>query len=414
MLINYLKIAFKVMLRRKFYTFVSLFGIAFTLLILNLVVAMADYSLSSRAPEVHLDRLLIIDRAKGENEHSSYHSGPGYALLDRYARGLPGAENFTITSSVDIVTSFLNGKKIESRLRRTDGAFWEVMQFTFVEGGPFTRADETQQNFVAVINERTRERFFGGPPAVGRELRADGQTFTVVGVVRDVPITRPMSHSEIWIPISIAKSPTYREELLGSFQGIVLAEERSKFPMIKEEFRSRLASAELPDPDLFDRLQSGAFTPLEMLARGFFGVQDFETAPLGRMILAIAAGALLFMLLPALNMINLSLSRILERSSEIGVRKAFGASSWGLVGQFLVEGIVLSLVGGAIGLALSVLVIRVITGSDLIPYAQLTINVRVFLYGLVLTLVFAVLSGAYPAWRMSRLHPVEALHGRAR
>jgi putative ABC transport system permease protein len=336
MLINYLKIAFKVMLRRKFYTFVSLFGIAFTLLILNLVVAMADYSLSSRAPEVHLDRLLIIDRAKGENEHSSYHSGPGYALLDRYARGLPGAENFTITSSVDIVTSFLNGKKIESRLRRTDGAFWEVMQFTFVEGGPFTRADETQQNFVAVINERTRERFFGGPPAVGRELRADGQTFTVVGVVRDVPITRPMSHSEIWIPISIAKSPTYREELLGSFQGIVLAEERSKFPMIKEEFRSRLASAELPDPDLFDRLQSGAFTPLEMLARGFFGVQDFETAPLGRMILAIAAGALLFMLLPALNMINLSLSRILERSSEIGVRKAFGASSWGLVGQFLV------------------------------------------------------------------------------
>jgi putative ABC transport system permease protein len=75
---------------------------------------------------------------------------------------------------------------------------------------------------------------------------------------------------------------------------------------------------------------------------------------------------------------------------------------------------VLSLVGGAIGLGLSALVIRVVTYSDLIPYAQLTLNVRVFLYGLVLTLVFAALSGAYPAWRMSRLHPVEALHGRAR
>ena len=132
------------------------------------------------------------------------------------------------------------------------------------------------------------------------------------------------------------------------------------------------------------------------------------------MILSIAAGALLFMLLPALNMINLSLSRILERSSEIGVRKAFGASSWGLVGQFLVEGVVLSLVGGAIGLGLSALVMRVVSYSDLIPYAQLTLNVRVFLYGLVLTLVFAALSGAYPAWRMSRLHPVEGLHGRAR
>jgi putative ABC transport system permease protein len=414
MLSNYLKIAIKVMLRRKFYTFVSLFGIAFTLLILNIVVAMADHSLSPGAPEVHLDRFLIIDRAKGESEHSTYYSGPGYALLDRYARDLPGVENFTITSTRDTVASFLEGKKIESTLRRTDGAFWEVMQFTFLEGGPFTRADEVQRNSVAVINERTRERFFGGEPAMGRELRADGQTFTVIGVVRDVPITRPLAHAEIWVPITIAKSSQYREELLGSFRGIVLAEDRSRFPMIKEEFQSRLASAELPDPELYDRLQSGAFTPLELLARGFFGIQEFDAAPTGRMILSIAAGALLFMLLPALNMINLNLSRILERSSEIGVRKAFGASSWELVGQFLVEGVVLSLVGGAIGLGLSALVIRVVTYSDLIPYAQLTLNVRVFLYGLVLTLVFAALSGAYPAWRMSRLHPVEALHGRAR
>jgi putative ABC transport system permease protein len=133
-----------------------------------------------------------------------------------------------------------------------------------------------------------------------------------------------------------------------------------------------------------------------------------------RFTLLVGSLALLFMALPVLNLINLSLSRILERSSEIGVRKAFGASSWTLVGQFLVESVVLTLIGGALGLALSALAIRMLGNADFIPYAQLSLNFRVFLYGLAFALAFGVLSGAYPAWRMSRLHPVEALHGRAK
>ena len=59
------------------------------------------------------------------------------------------------------------------------------------------------------------------------------------------------------------------------------------------------------------------------------------------------------MLLPTLNLVNINISRIMERASEIGVRKAFGASSRTLVGQFVVENIILTLVGGAFGLVLS-------------------------------------------------------------
>ena len=61
----------------------------------------------------------------------------------------------------------------------------------------------------------------------------------------------------------------------------------------------------------------------------------------------------LFMALPTLNLVNINLSRILERSSEIGVRKAFGASSRTLVGQFVMENVILTLVGGALALVLS-------------------------------------------------------------
>ena len=413
MLSNYLKIAVKVLLRRKFYTFVSLFGIAFTLTILMLGSAMLDNVVFPNAPETKLDRMLTIDRAKMSGPNSSSTSAPGYLLLDRYARDLPGVETFSIISDPDKVPSFIDGEKIESYLRRTDGAFWEIMEFEFIEGSPFTEDDNLAGNFVAVINETTRERLFDGGSAVGKKLRADGNAFTVVGVVRDVPMIRMACFSEIWAPIGSFRSTAYREDWLSGFMGIVLAEDRDKLPQIQEEFQSRLAAIELPDPERYDTLQSSAFTRFEAISH-HLAEDDWSDAPVVRFTLLVGSLALLFMALPVLNLINLSLSRILERSSEIGVRKAFGASSWTLVGQFLVESVVLTLIGGALGLALSALAIRMLGNADFIPYAQLSLNFRVFLYGLAFALAFGILSGAYPAWRMSRLHPVEALHGRAK
>jgi putative ABC transport system permease protein len=104
----------------------------------------------------------------------------------------------------------------------------------------------------------------------------------------------------------------------------------------------------------------------------------------------------------------------MERASEIGVRKAFGASSWTLVGQFVVENILLTLIGGAIGFALSRFVLQFITGSGWFPYAEFHLNYRVFLGGLALAVIFGLFSGVYPAWKMSRLNPVQALKGGAR
>ena len=340
---------------------------------------------------------------------------PGYRLLDSYARDLPGVELFSIASTESRVTSFVGGNKIESELRRTDGEFWEIMQFDFVEGGPYTRTDVREGNFVAVINESSRERFGLGDSALGKTIRIDGQAFDVVGVVRDVPITRRFTFAQVWAPISTAKSTSYKDALLGDFLGIVLAKSRGEFPAIKSEFARRMAAAEIPDPEQYDTLTSGAYTQFEQLAREIAGTsseEDVRTAPVARLTGMLVMVTTAFMLLPALNLINLSLSRILERASEIGVRKAFGASSWTLVGQFLVENVVLTLIGGALGFALSVVVLRIVTDSGLIPYADLRVSIRVFVAGLGLALLFAVVSGAYPAWRMSRLHPVEALRGR--
>jgi putative ABC transport system permease protein len=99
----------------------------------------------------------------------------------------------------------------------------------------------------------------------------------------------------------------------------------------------------------------------------------------------------------------------MERSSEIGVRKAFGASSRTLVGQFIVENMILTVLGGILGVLLSLLIISVLNSSNLITHMNLTINLAVLGYSLLACLMFGLISGVYPAWRMSKLNVVTAL-----
>ena len=85
-----------------------------------------------------------------------------------------------------------------------------------------------------------------------------------------------------------------------------------------------------------------------------------------------------------------------------------------LVGQFLVENVVLTLVGAALGFVFAAWLLRAVNASGIIQYASLQLNYRIFAWGVGLAVAFGLLSGVYPAWRMSRLHPVEALKGAAR
>jgi putative ABC transport system permease protein len=414
MLRNYVKTAFKVFARRKFFTFVSLFGISFTLVVLMVATAMLDHTFAAHPPEVNHDRTVGLFHAQMIGPHMRWSSEPGYKLLDANLRGLPGAERMSIFSDVRTVHSYPGGTKVKSSLKRTDADFWRILRFHFLEGGPFTDEDVRDARFVAVINRTTRERFFGDAPAVGRTLEADGQRFTVIGVVEDVAALRRTPFADIWAPLTTAKNDGYKREIMGGFSGIVLARDRADIPGIKAEFRSRVRTVELPDRKRYERLLAPLETRFESISRLFSRDFDSEESHAERMIAVLAGVALVFMLLPTINLVNLNVSRMMERASEIGVRKAFGASSRTLVGQFVVENVLLTLIGGVFGLLASVLVLDALSASGLVQYAQFGLNLRIFFYGLALAVFFGVFSGVYPAWRMSRLHPVEALRGAAR
>jgi putative ABC transport system permease protein len=412
MLNHYLVLAVKVLLRRKFFTFISLFGIGFTLLVLTVVTALFDHAFGPDATEPHQDRTLYALQAVMYGPHNMWSSRGGFKLFDKYARNLPGVERLSIFEGNRTVQSYVDGRKIASSLKRTDDEFWRILEFTFLEGGPYGTADLAEARFVAVINATTRQRFFGGRPGVGQTLEADGQRFRVVGVVEDVSEVRMVPYAEIWVPYTTAKTDAYKKEVMGDWNAMALAKDRAAMEGIHQEFNSRLLRAELPDPKQFLAIVAPFETKFEGFARMMpTGDRKSPERQVWKVVGLLAGLALLFVLIPTVNLVNINISRIMERASEIGVRKAFGAPARTLVGQFLIENILLTLVGGLVGFFLSILVLRAIGQSGLFTYAEFSLNPRVFAYGMTLAVLFGLISGVYPAWRMSRLNPVDALKG---
>ena len=412
MLTNYFKIALKVLGRRKFFTFISLFGITLTLVVLMVAAAMLDNGFAPQQPESRFDRVLgtYVVGIYGENGGTT--SNPGYRFVDKYVRGLSKAEATSIFTGSSPMTMYHDRRKLETHIRRTDGAYWRILDFQFLEGGPFTEADNQNANYVAVITDDMRERLYGpNASAVGKSFVLDGQRFRVVGVVPSVPITRRVGFSEIWAPIRTIKGE-YQKSMIGNFNAIVLARSSSDFDALRSEFQQRLINFEFEDPKNQNRVVAGLDTMFEAAARNIIGNQtDVDRPMMLRLILTLVA--LLFITLPTVNLVSINLSRILERASEIGVRKAFGASSRTLVGQFVMENVVLTVIGGVVAFVLATWILSLISSAQFIPYATFKVNPRIFGYGMLLAAFFGVVSGVYPAWRMSRMHPVNALKGGA-
>ena len=414
MITNYIKLALKVLGRRKFFTFISLFGISLTLVVLMVATALLDNVFAPHKPESRFDRVVGVYILGVYGPQGGYTGHPGYKFLNTYVRGLKDAENTSFFTNMSLLTMYHEGRKVDTHLRRTDGAYWQILDFQFLEGGPFTEADNQNASFVAVITDDMREKLYGGRPALGRTFEAEGQRYRVVGVVPAVAITRRVAFSEIWAPIRTLKNSEYEQQMRGSFGAIVLARSKSDFPKLRAEFARRLEHFHFDDPKEYNRVVAGLDTLFEAGARNLIGnqgdVNGRQASILGSILLI---AALLFITLPTMNLVSINLSRIMERASEIGVRKAFGASSRALVGQFIVENVVLTVIGGLFGFLLAAVALNAITRAEIVPYAVFHLNLRIFSYGLLLAVAFGIISGVYPAWRMSRMHPVNALRGGA-
>jgi putative ABC transport system permease protein len=406
-----LKLALRVLARRKVFTAISLVGISLTLVVLVVAAAIMDNIFAAQQPQSRLDRMLVVSSVGMFGDHVIEKSNPGWGFLNATVRDLPNVERLAVFTDVDTAVVYHDGARLEVPFRRADAEYWRAFDHRFLEGAPFTEADAGGNRAVAVISEPLREQLFGHAAAVGRTIDIGGQPYRVVGVVPKVSLAQIWAFSDIWTPLGPPTSDE-RGATLGRLFGLVLAKSRGDMPAIKRAFEARVARYPNPDPKMFKTIRANLDTSFQSFARDAthdsFGDRGTLVAQ-G----VIAGVTLLFMMLPALNLVTLNLSRILERSSEIGVRKAFGAPRRALIGQFIVENIILTLLGGVIAFALALFALRALDGANLIPGAHFDLNLRVFAVGMAIAAFFGFLSGVYPAWRMSRMDPVNALRGGA-
>lgn len=413
MLTNYIKIAWKVLLRHPFYTFITLFGISLTLTVLMVLTSFLDHLLGSHYPEVNRSRSLYMPlMIQTDSARTSRNSGPmSFKFLSDYARTLKTPERVTIFSFFNSSNAYAGNRKIKLNTSYTDAEYWQVNQFAFLEGKPYNDQNISRGDYVAVITDSFKRQYFDHSDAsvVGRDIEIENIHYKVIGVVSGSPITRMFTHADVYFPYTAPKSNYQSAGLRGRFVAIALARHERDLPAINDEFQSRVRQIPMP------AVEGGfKYSVLEVQSDQY--AQNFiDTLLDGRPgTKAVVFGVLIFVFfmlvgLPAINLINVNVSRILERASEIGVRKAFGAPVRTLLWQFIVENIFITFIGGAIALVLSFGIIQLINTSGWIAYADLTININVFIISLLICLVFGFISGVLPALRMSKLNIADAL-----
>lgn len=409
MLKNYFRIAIAVLKRRKFFTFISLFGISFTLTILIIIAAFFDHLFGAGYPDTKRDRSLYVNRIILQNEKDwNITSPPSLYFLDQYVSKLQTPAKIAISSNFKSSNTYVNNKKLPITYKYTNDQYWEVLEYQFLEGKPFTKQQLDAGERVAVISTEAKDKFFGkDQQVIGKFIEADNRQYRVIGVVKDVPTTLAHAYSEIFLPYTTATTDARRErDLMGNYTAILLANSDKDLENITEEYSQMVSRIPLPGRE-YDRMFSYADPYLVSYVRNIFG--QGEDSGLSNFYTILSIFAFLFLLLPTINLVNINISRIMERSSEIGVRKAFGASSKTLVMQFIVENIIITFLGGMIALVLSILLLAFFNSSGMIPNASLGINLPVLLYTVLACLLFGLVSGVYPAWRMSRMQVVNAL-----
>ena len=421
MLKNYFKIAIAVLRRRKFFTFISLFGISLTLTVLLVVTAFFDKMFSPGYPDFNRNRSLHISKVAIKNTKEGWYNGSSasFHLLENYISKLKSPEKVTLFTFSNSTNAYVNNKKLSLDYKFTDAVFWEIANFQFLEGKPYSSSDIATAQKVAVITQHTKQQYFNDEgTVVGKFIELDNVNYRVIGVVKLAPKTNHNFSGDVYLPYSVSKTHfrhmgkpgqaklSLQDRFMGSFGAVLLAKSESELPAMRKELNDLLARLFKPE-DGYDKLYVHADTSLEAFARNIFGNDD--SAGIGLMFGIGGFAVFLFLLLPTINLININVTRIMERSSEIGVRKAFGASSRTLVYQFIVENVILTIIGGLIGTVLALIVLYLYNKSGMQPGLDLTLNYRVLGIGLLLCLVFGLLSGVYPAWRMSKLNVVHAL-----
>lgn len=411
---NYLKLAVKVLLRRKMFTFINLFGISFTLMILLAATALYTAMVIYNPIETKLSRSLYLNEIPIQQNKDSWNIGPtnGY-IIENAIKKLKNIEIYSFFSNgTQSQTTYINNQRVDIKTKRTDENFFKIFSLKFLEGQPFGKADIESGKKVCIISSNLSQRCFGDTKTVGKKIIFNNDTYTICGVVQDVPALYENAYAELWRPynyIGYMNDIKIKSLSQSEFKAVVIAYNKSDFDDIQSQLTKFLNKIKPKDVyKIHGTLKTPFVTNFSMFdSSNPFSNNGDQLKNIGIAIFMIS----LILLLPLLNLTSLTVSRIFERSSEIGVRKSFGATKHMMIWQFVYENIIVCLLGGVIGFCGAWLLLKGINASGLMQIGSISFSYQVLLYGLIIILIFGFLSGFYPALKMSRLQITEALKG---
>ncbi|HJR59240.1 MAG TPA: ABC transporter permease [Vicinamibacterales bacterium] len=317
-------------------------------------------------------------------------SGPNFTDVRKLNTTLRDAAAYTRSRTI------LTGRGEPVRL---DGAEVSASLFDLLgvaaHLGRTFRADENEpgKTHVAILSYALwQQRFGGDPAAVGKRLTLDGVAHEIVGVMPD-RFSFPAARA-IWTPLEYSENLTTTQRGAWYLQAVGRTRPGVSVEQVRAEIETIGRQLAKQYPDSNEGVDISAVSLHEAM------VGDLRTA------FWILLGAVGFVLLIAcVNVANLLLARAASRESEIAVRAALGAGRWRLIRQLLTESLILSLVGGALGLLLAVWGVEALIALEPqgVPrLGEVRVDVEVIGFTMGLALITGLLFGAVPAFQSTR------------
>lgn len=417
MIKQHIKQAVQLLKENRLVSCISIIGTALSIAMVMVVVLLFQIQLSGYYPEYNRDRMLYIQgtEATSKNGTDTNRGGMSAEVVRECFYSLKTPEKVTAIYSEDLPISLPNKRLFkEYNVKYTDDGFWSIFNFRFITGKPFEKADFLSGIPKAVITDQTARELFGTTDVLGKNIVINFINYSITGVVKEVSRAARDSYAEAWIPYTTKDqlmSLQYADGVSGGFNVCILAKHSKDFASIRTELKQQT-----------ERYNEGkqlykvgfAENPISRLDIAM-GSEGFRKVDYKDFILETGSLVLFMLLVPALNLIGVTQASIQRRKSEVGLRKAFGATYSKLVSQILYENLVITLLGGALGLLFSFGLLNIskdfLLQNNTMINSDMLFQPGTFVATLFFVLLMNFLSAGIPALRIAKQPIVEALKG---
>lgn len=425
MILTHLKQAWQLLRQNKLFSTIYIAGTAIAIASTTIFAIIYYVKLAPVYPEHNRQRMSVVRSVEIAYNGGSASGGVSGASIRQYFSKMPNADVVSAYRNYNASVNFNDGrpdKKIA--FRATDPNFFKIFDYEFLAGGPFSDVEFESGAKKAIISDRLAEDAFGSvEAAMGNTITIDFMKYEVCGVIREGSAINQNSYAQAVVPYSVLDNyaeDTDPDKFFGSFRALILSDNLEGLQAdLSEVARRYNSSHEDQTINFWNQPQSAAIDAL--------GVWPSETDfDLGKIIRFNCLVLLTLLLIPALNLSGMIAGRMDSRSSELGVRKSFGATSNKLLSQVLWENLFLTVIGGIFGLIITWLVLSTDAafvfsvigqtsrwGVDSSLSVRLTPDMMfapaVFIFAFLVCVVLNLLSAILPAWLSLRRPIVNSL-----